>query len=117
MDKAKILRLCNQIEMIIVTVCNTGYTLQPGDEGAIFNRTRAIMDEVRAPPKTNADRIRQMTDEELAAFIDIFSIEDICRTRCAVVNYQDCRAGAQCKLNIFAWLKQEVSEDATERTD
>lgn len=66
MDKEKILRLCNQIEMIIVTVCNTGYTLQPADEEAIFNRTKAIMDEVSQPPKSNGDRIRQMTDEELA---------------------------------------------------
>lgn len=66
MDKAKILRLCNQIEMIIATVCNTGYTLQTGDKEAIFNRTKAIMDEVSAPPKTNGDRIRQMTDKELA---------------------------------------------------
>ena len=46
MDKAKIMRLCNQIEKIIGTVCNTGYTLQPGVKEAIFNRTKAIMDEV-----------------------------------------------------------------------
>ena len=59
---------------------------------------------------TNADRIRQMTDEELASFIDIYNIEDICKTRCAVVNYNDCMAGEQCKANILAWLKQDASE-------
>ncbi len=52
--------------MIIVTICNTGYTIQQGDEEAIFNRTKAIADEVNTPPKSNADFIRHMTDEELA---------------------------------------------------
>lgn len=59
-------------------------------------------------PKTNGGRIRQMTDEELATFIDIYSIEDICRTRCAVVNYQDCMQSERCKLHILEWLKQEA---------
>jgi hypothetical protein len=52
-----------------------------------------------------------MTDEELAAFIDICYMEDICRTRCAVVNYQDCMAGDKCKESILLWLKQEVKTD------
>lgn len=73
--------------------------------------------EISAHPKTNGDRIRQMTDEELAAFIYIYSIEDICRTRCAVVNYQDCMAGERCKLHILEWLKQEVREDAGSKID
>ena len=68
----------------------------------------ACKDFERKPKLTNADRIRQMTDEELAAFIDIYNIEDICRTRCAVVNYHDCMAGEKCKGNILLWLKQEV---------
>lgn len=59
---------------------------------------------------TNGDKIRQMTDEDLAAFIDIFSVEDICRTRCAIVNYQDCMGGKKCKGNILAWLKQECKD-------
>lgn len=66
-------------------------------------------------PKTNGDRIRQMTDEELAAFIDIYDIEDICRTRCAKTGEARERCmcyGEECKGNILAWLKQEVSEDA-----
>ena len=101
MDKAKILRLCNQIEMIIVTVCNTGYTLQPGDEGAIFNRTRAIMDEVSAPPKTNADRIRQMTEDELAELVNS-----------CVCNYTDKCLDNDCEECGRKWVKAEVSEDA-----
>ena len=45
-DRDTILRLCNEIEMIIVTVCNTGYTLQEGDEEAIMKRTKAIRKEL-----------------------------------------------------------------------
>jgi hypothetical protein len=46
-DRAALLRLCNEIEMIIVTVCDTGYTLQNGDIEAIMKRTKAIREEVR----------------------------------------------------------------------
>lgn len=70
MNKSRILSLCNQIEMIVATVCDTGYTLQPGDEEAIFNRVREIMNEVNAPPKSNSDFIRHMTDEELAHWLN-----------------------------------------------
>jgi hypothetical protein len=66
-------------------------------------------------PMTNADRIRQMTDEELAEFIDIYDIEDICRTRCAKTGEARERCmcyGEQCVNNILQWLKREVSEDA-----
>lgn len=64
---------------------------------------------------TNGDRIRQMTDEELAKFIDIYDIEDICRTRCAKTGEERNRCmcyGEECKSHILKWLKQEVSEDA-----
>lgn len=63
---------------------------------------------------TNGDRIRQMTDEELAAFIDIYDIEDICRTRCAKTGEARERCmcyGEECKGNILQWLKQEVKTD------
>lgn len=45
-DRTAIMRLCNEIEMIIVTVCDTGYTLQPDDEEAIMKRTKAIKKEL-----------------------------------------------------------------------
>lgn len=105
MDKAKILQLCNQIEMIIDTVCNTGYTLQPGDEEAILSRTKAIMDEVIAPPKSNADHIRQMTEEELADILD--------NSQCAYCAYEEgCDDNAECSRGILEWLRKKVNEDA-----
>ena len=101
MNKAKILQLCNQIEMIINTVCNTGYTLQPGDEDAIFNRTKAIVDEVNSPPKSNADNIRQMDDEELATQLEAFICNKIKQCR---------REDISCIECALKWLKQEVAE-------
>lgn len=107
MDKEKILRLCHQIEMIIVTVCNTGYTLQPGDEEAIFNRTKAIMDEVSEPPKTNADHIRHMTDEQLAEWFAP-------HIRCSICDKKDKPHGCnlnECKKYALAYMKKKVDED------
>ena len=60
---------------------------------------------------TNADRIRQMTDEELAAFLN-----DV--TECCSDGYicEKCplnSVGEHCNIITFEkWLKQEVSEDA-----
>ena len=64
------------------------------------------MDEVSAPPKSNADCIRQMTDEEIA---------DVMQGQCACCAYQltGCTE-KECKDGAYEWLKQEVSEDATD---
>lgn len=61
-------------------------------------------EEAAKKPKTNADRIRQMTDDELARFLINF---DMC-IACQV----ECTKEYPCNKGIMAWLKQEVSEDA-----
>lgn len=61
-----------------------------------------------AKTKTNADRIRQMTDEQIA---DILCFAD-CETgkvKCPE-NIQHC--SGNCCGHFLRWLKQEVSEDA-----
>ena len=55
---------------------------------------------------TNADRIRQMTDDELAAWIT--DGEQIC-DMCA---FDACLLESKCEKGVLKWLKQEVSEDA-----
>lgn len=52
-DRSAITRLCNEIEMIIVTVCDTGYTLQSGDVEAIMKRTKAIRKELTGDAETD----------------------------------------------------------------
>ena len=59
------------------------------------------------PPKTNADRIRQMTDEELSAFLG--GIAD----NCSYNTCDNCPMYGACvdvPLSRDKWLKQEVSE-------
>ena len=57
-----------------------------------------------AKPLTNADRIRQMTDEELAKTM----------RSCKFCAYLDkgCQHNGTCTQGFLEWLKQEVSEDA-----
>ena len=59
------------------------------------------------PPKTNADRIRAMTDEELAEFM-CHSVSPS-----GTVNCSSCEAQGFCRMGHngwLDWLKQEVSE-------
>lgn len=56
--------------------------------------------EITAPPKSNADRIRQMTDEELARFLINFDMCIVCQVKCT--------KGYPCNKGIMEWLKQEV---------
>lgn len=53
--------------------------------------------------KTNADRIRSMTDEELADFIGGDPMHDICPNDC----HDD--LDRSCKVCALDWLKEEVS--------
>lgn len=54
-------------------------------------------------PMTNAERIRAMTDEELAEF---FTFCDSC-----VIFKDECRTkGYACKQRWIDWLKQEVDD-------
>lgn len=65
--------------------------------------------EIAEPPKTNADRIRQMTDRELAKMVGM----KVCRI--VKPDGSDCPKGfyfGKCDKCVLKWLKQEVSEDA-----
>ncbi|MBQ5389865.1 MAG: hypothetical protein IIU58_03055 [Clostridia bacterium] len=72
-----------------------------------------------AKPMTNADRIRQMTDEELVEFL-MNADANICDF-CDMKYPENCLShsceGEDCKTEILKWLKQEVSEDAGSKTD
>lgn len=59
---------------------------------------------------TNGEKIRSMTDEELAEFLD----EDASYTCliCARRDAKDSCVNYECKNKVLEWLKQEVSEDA-----
>ena len=54
-------------------------------------------------PKTNADRIRAMTDEEMAELLRDYQ----CNT-CDFSGF--CEETDKCKEEIFKWLTQEVQQ-------
>lgn len=62
---------------------------------------------LNAPPHTNADRIRAMTDEELAEFIPYWSYTNACK--CGK-HYVDCNN--ECEKCVAEWLQQPAEEVA-----
>ena len=50
-------------------------------------------------PQTNADRIRNMTDEEMVGVI-----------HCPLVEIDGCHTGKSCALCILRWLRSPVEE-------
>lgn len=61
----------------------------------------AYCDHFEQKPMTNADRIRAMTDKELAWLLSL----RICRKKLCDV---DCGKFLNCKMCFLDWLKQEV---------
>lgn len=76
----------------------------------------ACKDFERKPKLTNGDRIRQMTDEELAECLDHVAGCGVCVLNEGKYRYSGDHCGHEhdCMRYIEKWLKQEVSEDATD---
>lgn len=56
------------------------------------------------PKKTNGDRLRKMSDEELAELLD--------NSQCAHCAYEEgCDDNAECSRGILEWLRKKVDED------
>ena len=60
----------------------------------------------RTEPITNGDRIRAMTDEELAKFIPNWSYTDACK--CVEKPYVDCNN--ECEKCVSEWLQQPAED-------
>lgn len=54
-------------------------------------------------PQTQADKIRAMSDEELAEFINRKIACDCCSAK-------HCNSDERCEVDILQWLKSEVKE-------
>lgn len=55
--------------------------------------------------KTNADRIRKMTDEELAKFISDVAWDEIC-SECD--EDYECQENLYCETHVLKWLQKEI---------
>ena len=82
--------------------------LSDDDLEAIFGRG-ALFEEVKERLRneiTNADRIRAMTDEELAKFVPNWSYTNACK--CDEKPYVDCNN--ECDKCVAEWLQQPAEE-------
>lgn len=106
MDKAKILRLCNEIEDEVTDIAfNSTHKHIYDCCESIREYLKAIAAEITEPPKRNAERIRQMTDEELV---------DVLRCKCCAFHDMPECAKIDCKKGLMIWLKQKVSDGVTD---
>jgi hypothetical protein len=110
-DKEKILRLCDEIENALSDAWNSG-AIEYELAGHIVSFAKKIAAEITAPPKSNADRIRQMTDEELAEWL-LGEANYSCNI-CIRQNEKSSCYDYSCEECVAKWLKQEVSEDANQ---
>ena len=79
-----------------------------GQKGMPLVPPKSKCDSWKSAKQTNADRIRSMTDEELAEFInDVFYTLAVKPGMCDVCDNDGVNNCRECWLD---WLKQEVSE-------
>ena len=79
-----------------------------GQKGMPHTSPYGSCDSWKSAKQTNADRIRQMTDEELSAFLG--GIADNCSYN-TCDNCPMCGACVDVPLSRDKWLKQEVKTD------
>ena len=114
-DRAAILRLCNDIEDIACDISQqTMNDIVSAESRMIFDKAKEIAAKIREHPKTNGDRIRQMTDEELAEWLDHVAGCGVCVLNEGKYRYSGdhCAHEYDCIQYIEKWLKQEVQSDA-----
>ena len=76
------------------------------EQSSVRASTKKLIDEIESvirKPKSNAEKIRQMEDEELATQLEAFICNKVKECRREDISCIDC---------ALKWLKQEVSEDA-----
>lgn len=96
----------SRIKFMLDVGGSDGFT--SAEKEALNMAINALSAESSAPPKTNADRIRQMTDEELSVFLG--GIAD----NCSYNTCDNCPMYGACvdvPLSRDKWLKQEASEE------
>lgn len=82
-----------------------------GDETAYFmegSECDEFNQKILAPPPTNADRIRAMSDEELAKMLTIGQGGFDCSTCVETTDYRDCEQN--CEEQCLKWLRQPAEE-------
>lgn len=88
-------------------VVDRDHALSNGAEFVPVFRMRQWFDHLQAPPITNADRIRSMSDEELADWLGVY-----CNGQTAQEVGKPCASGmGSCEECWLDWLKGEAEGD------
>lgn len=108
MDKEKIMMLLDEADDIVSALYRQGANKDYKCK-SLREKLHAIGEEINAQPKSNADRIRHMTEEELAKWLDNEASYtcNICirqNEKSSCVNYN-------CEECVAKWLKQEMQND------
>ena len=101
----------SKIKFMLDVGGSDGFT--SADKEALNMAINALSTEITAPPQSNGDRIRQMTDEE-----ELLSAIGTGCYRCAYNNGEcDSGHGEGCIAGNLEWLRKEADEDAENKTD
>ena len=96
-------------EYVDCRTCKTDCVRADGNYGYTF------CDKYTHPPMTNADRIRAMSDEEIAEYVCRNSINTlcdiICGGECNAISTLKRSGDWACKEIVMKWLQQPAEED------
>ena len=89
-------------------IANAGDYIIQGVNGEIYPCKADIFQKTYTEdkPKTNADRIRAMSDEELCEFLGEYKFCDICEEGC-----DNCTYNGDCDNRLLEWLQQPTEEN------
>ena len=111
MDKAKIMRLLDEANDIVSALYRQGANKDYKCK-SLREKLQAIAAEISEKPKSNADHIRQMTEDELAHWLNN-EASNTCNICIGQKDKSSC-THYECEECVTKWLKQEVNEDATD---
>lgn len=116
MNTAKIAKLCNEIEDIACDISQqTMNDIVSAESRMIFDKAKEIVAEITAPPKTNSEKLAEQSLYELMCDMNASFINGNphCVLESITGENMICKHES-CDHCIAEWLKQEVSEDATD---
>lgn len=76
----------------------------------IVEKLAEYEDKEEQKPQTNADRIRAMSDKELAHWINLNADEDFAYEHCCSAEWRKTPCNNKCVACLAEWLKQPVKD-------
>ena len=87
----------NDVVVSVPYLSEITYGTKETEDGTVYSATETVLVGDVGAKKTNADRIRTMSDKELAEWLSIFTV-------------MYCKSATEAEHMWFDWLKEEVKE-------